>query len=405
MKQIDSITPIEGADAIETAHIGGWTAVVRKGEFSEGQQVFYFETDSMLPVKYKTFEFLKPRGTKIVDGEEYHRLKAMRLRGVMSDGLVLPVTAAEEFLAEDAQDPEEFFQTPAPLGEVNYSNLFRVIKYEDPILAKLGGKMTHFPDWITKTDEERIQNLPNLVKYIAESHTEGDWFATEKIDGTSCTIWGRIKNGIFENGVCSRNYGLEEEEDNTYWKIARTPLIEYCGDTLSPLDYLKVKCIEHAREIDGTNEPSFVLQGEIYGEGIQNNPLGVKGQEIRFYNLVIDGKFVSQETLREKFGELMGNWVPVHQVSLDSELETIIAQPDGVKTLVPGANKDAQIEGFVWRNSKATELAIPKRKTAKDIDWSKIPKDRWHLVQKSLDEKVRASFKAISDKYRLKHQD
>lgn len=404
LKTIDSITPIPDADKIECAHIGGWNAVVAKGEFYEGQQVFYFETDSMLPLDKKPFEFLRSRGVKEQDGKEYHRLKAMKLRGVVSDGLLLPFTIIWDFIADPDHQLDVLNQIQEDGGD--FSELFGVIKYEDPILAKLGGKMTHFPDWIKRTDEERIQNLPNLISHIANTNTFSDWYATEKIDGTSCTIWCRINDrGEYEYGVCSRNYGLEEEEDNTYWQIAQTPIIAYFEDTYSPLEYLKLKCLESARaQTWGTNTPTYVLQGEIFGEGIQGNPLRIKGQQIRFFNLLENGKFVLLETLEDRFPELMTHWVPIHPISLQTTMEGIIHQPDGVKTLVTGANPNAQIEGFVWKNKKTDELQIPKRKTAEDIGWSKIPEEKWHLVKQSLDEKIRASFKAISDKYRLKHQ-
>lgn len=247
-----------------------------------------------------------------------------------------------------------------------------------------------------KEKEERF------FKYFIKN--PDDWYATEKIDGTSCTIWCRINDkGCYEYGVCSRNYGLEEEEDNTYWKIAKTPSIEYAEELMSPLDYLKLKCLEDARS-GVTNTPAYVLQGEIFGEGIQNNPLGIKGQEIRFFNLVVDGVCVTGDSIEQEYRELLSRWVPTHPVSLQDSMERIIAQPDGVTTLVPNANKTAQIEGFVWRNKTTPELEIHGRKTEDEIDWSKIPEEKWDLVKESLHEHLRASFKVISDKYRLKHQ-
>lgn len=157
LKTIDKITPIDGADRIETAHIGGWMVVVGKGEFYEGQQVFYFEPDSLLPVERSYFENLKPRGTKIINGVEYHRLRTVKLRGQISQGLALPFSVINEI----ESDPDTQLDILNKIEEDggNYSKLFGVIKYEDPILAKLGGKMTAFPDFLQKTDEIRIQSL------------------------------------------------------------------------------------------------------------------------------------------------------------------------------------------------------------------------------------------------------
>lgn len=348
LRTIDSITPIAGADSIEAAHIGGWTSVVRKGEFSEGQKVFYFETDSMLPLNKKPFMFLRSRGVTKYDGQEYHLLKAMRLRGVISDGLVMPISILKDFTSRAGEEEDD-----------DYTDLFGVLKYEDPIDS---GSL-QFPNWLSKTNELRIQNLPELVDYIAKTNSSEAWYATEKIDGTSCTIWC---DG--DCGVCSHNYGLTSG-DNVYWNIAKTPSINYEGRLLSPLDYLKAKSSGYKR---------LALQGEIFGEGIQNNPLGIKGQRILFFNLNVNGAYITMDTVKTEYKELLDHWVPIHPISLQPSMEQIIAQPDKVTTLVSGA-KPVQIEGFVWRNKKAIVIKLPG------------------------DEYLRASFKVIADRYRLKH--
>lgn len=94
IKQIDSIQPIDGADAIEAAMIGGWAVVVKKGDFKPADHVLYFEIDSILPKGYPEFEFLMARssGTYSTDeGDtlEGHRLRTIKLRGVLSQGLIL----------------------------------------------------------------------------------------------------------------------------------------------------------------------------------------------------------------------------------------------------------------------------------------------------------------------------
>lgn len=411
IKKIDKITPIEGADRIECAHIGGWMVVVGKGEFYEGQQVFYFEPDSLLPVNRSYFINLKPRGVKLIDGNEYHRLRTVKLRGQISQGLVLPFSIINEI----EPDPDRQLDVLTEIEESggNYSKLFGVIKWEDPILAKLGGKMKHFPEFIQKTDEERIQNLPKLVEQIEKERSNSDWYATEKIDGTSCTIWARItEEGVLESGVCSRNYGLEEEDDNTYWKIAKTPMIPYefastdDSGLCTPLEYVKMKCLEDARSMSGTNTPIYALQGEVFGEGIQKNPLGMRGQHFRVFNLVHNGVRVLRSEIVKDYQELLKVWVPIHdELILPNTMEGIVSQPDGVFSSVPGCQPNRQIEGIVWRNYNSNEIKVEKRKSLDEIDWSKIPEEKWDLVRKSVDEPVMASFKAISNEYLAKLKD
>lgn len=88
IQTIDDVQPIENADSIEVALVGGWNIVIRKGEFKKGDKAFYFEIDSMLPLEDKRFSFLESRGKKIQNGILYHRLKTAKLRGQISQGLL-----------------------------------------------------------------------------------------------------------------------------------------------------------------------------------------------------------------------------------------------------------------------------------------------------------------------------
>lgn len=407
-KKVDSLTPIVDADRIEVAHIGGWNVIVGKGEFQEGEEIFYFETDSMLPLDCPVFEFLRPRGVKTVDGKEYHRLKAMKMRGVVSDGLILPLSILEQFVP-DPEERSNIEQSVFAKCLGDYSELFGVIKYEDPVLAKLAGKMSAFPNFIVKTDEERVQNLKNLVNHIAEQDENGEWYATEKIDGTSCTIYAVVLNdSSVKTGVCSRNYEIEEDDENVYWQIAKSEFIQEKGcEPESPLNWLTR--LAQANVSTKLKHPeknvSFVLQGEIFGEGIQSNSLGVKGHHIRFFNFILNGRRSLLRDTQLLFPHIYEHWVPVFKdLVLPKTMEEIIAQPEGITTRVPEATKPAQIEGLVWRNLNKREVGVTKRKNLDEIDFSKIPEEKWDLVKASVEQPTLASFKALSDKYRLKHQ-
>ena len=397
LKKIDSITPIEGADKIECAHIGGWTCVVGKDEFYEGQIVYYFEVDSLIPLDNPKFKFLEQRGKMInhEDGKTYHRLRTIKLRGQISQGLILPYTVGYEGV-----DPDKFTEIAIDIQKNkhgDWSEFFGVIKYEPPIPAQLRGQVKMWPEWITHTDEERIQNLDKDVLDEILNDRE-NWIATEKIDGASTTIWGKCdSNGEITSGVCSRNWGLEYDEDNTYWKMALTPIIKYLpqGPLSNPHDYVKAKAYE-LYDYD-KQEHSVVLQGETFGESIQNNPLKIKGQKIRFFNLFIDGKQVPFNELPD---ELENVWVPTHDFILADTSEEAIKQIDGLTTNVPEANQDSKIEGIVWRHQSKEFLDIKK-----EVDLNKVPEEKRELVKAKIkEEKVKASFKVISNSYLLKHE-
>lgn len=245
---ISDIQPIEGADAIELAIVDGWKVVVaRSVDHKVGDYVVYCEIDSFLPIKDE-FEFLRKTSyKKLKDGSEGFRLKTIKLRGQVSQGLILPMSVFADFgwTAYEGLDVSE------RLG---------ITKYEPPMPAELQGKVKGlFPSFIPKTDEERVQNLTKeyeMMKY----QSKHQFYVTEKLDGSSATFY--FKDGEF--GVCSRNLELIETEGNTFWKVARE------------LD------LENKLKENGKN---LMLQGELIGESIQGNPYKIKGQTIRFFNI------------------------------------------------------------------------------------------------------------------------
>src|SRR5260221_575643 len=94
IQKVLDIQPIPNADAIEVVTINGWKVVSKKGEFKIGDLCVYFEIDSFLPIKPE-FEFLrKSCYRKMADGSEGFRLRTIKLRGQISQGLVLPRLAA-----------------------------------------------------------------------------------------------------------------------------------------------------------------------------------------------------------------------------------------------------------------------------------------------------------------------
>lgn len=230
IRKIIDIQSIPNADAIEVVTVDGWECVSKKGEFKVGDLCVYFEVDSFLPVRPE-FEFLRKgcfrSTTYLGDG---FRLKTIRLRGQLSQGLVLPVST--------------FLFTKEPEVDDDVTGLLGVQKWEVPISAQLAGicKST-FPSWIRKTDQERIQNLYN--KYH-EQYKDTVFTATMKLDGSSMTVY--YKDG--EVGVCSRNMDLIEDDNNTFWKTAKSYEL---------LNALKLY---------GKN---IALQGELMGPGVQGN--------------------------------------------------------------------------------------------------------------------------------------
>ncbi|OIN57943.1 RNA ligase (ATP) [Arsenicibacter rosenii] len=297
IQRINALTPIEGADAIERASVLGWQLVVKKGEFQAGDLAVYCEIDSLLPDRPE-FDFLKPRGM---------RIRTVRLRGQVSQGICFPlaIVPAGAVLEEGADCTE----------------LLGVRKYEPPMPACLDGVAKgRFPSFIPKTDETRVQVLQEVLDtYLGER-----CYVTEKLDGSSATYF--VNNNEF--GVCSRNLELLEDQENSFWKVARQ------------LD------IENKLRATGKN---IALQGELVGEGIQGNKLKLRGQTVYFFNAFdIDrSRYFSFQEFVELLTRLDLPMVPVLAVdyALQNSIDTIVGMATRKSTLC----KEAWAEGIIIR--------------------------------------------------------
>jgi RNA ligase (TIGR02306 family) len=172
IREISQLLPIENADKIELAIIDGWKVVVSKG-LNVGDRIVYCEIDSFLPIKPE-FEFLrKSCYKKLADGTEGFRLKTIKLRGQISQGLCIPLNQLPQ-IADKA------------IGN-DVSDILGIIKYEPPIPAQLQSICKgNFPSFLKKTDEERVQNLGKEYKEYLTSNKQ--FYASVKLDGSSATV-------------------------------------------------------------------------------------------------------------------------------------------------------------------------------------------------------------------------
>ena len=311
---IDNIIPIEGADRVEQAIVGGWHIMVRKGQFQIGDLAIYFEIDSKVPEKPE-FEFLAAKHYK-VKTQKYFK------GTVISQGLLM---SAEDFGWENTTTDQFAGNTPIikrPDGsyltegdfltkelEVTYAeaednkrkansadkykkmaqrrpNIFKK-KWAQWMMRRNWGKKVMFfffgkkkdkknewPTWVVKTDEERIQNLV----YMIPTFQNEKWIPTEKIDGTSTTFtMKRGKRGKNDFFICSRNVVFDKPdkkcfyETNVYTEMAEKYDIENVLKSI----------------LDKNKNLLFVtIQGETYGEGVQKRDYSIKGHDFMAFNLI-----------------------------------------------------------------------------------------------------------------------
>ena len=318
IRQIDNIQPIEGADMIELATVGGWKVVVAKDvNHKVGDLVVYCEIDSFLPIEPE-FEFLRKSSyKKMADGTEGFRLKTIKLRGQVSQGLILPLKDAYEVFKRNTPNIDmDWFEG------LEVTEMLNIVKYEPPVPAQLSGQVKGmFPSFLKKTDEERVQNL---VKEFP-IYKLAKFYVTEKLDGSSVTYY--VKDGVF--GVCSRNLDLLEDENNSMWKFA---IESGLRDRLVGL---------------GKN---LAVQGEIIGEGIQGNPYKRIGQTVRIFNGFDIDKYdyLSLSELIELVKVLEVRTVPILDLdfTLPGTIDELLSYADSKSVL----NEKFDREGVVIRS-------------------------------------------------------
>jgi RNA ligase (TIGR02306 family) len=307
IRRIDDINPIEGADAIEVATVGGWKVVIKKGEFAVGDLAVYCEIDSWIPIEVAPFLQKGDRAYEF-EGVTGNRLRTVRLRGQISQGLLLPIAVA-----------------PGSEVGADVSDILNIKKYEAPVPAQLAGDVNGtFPGFIPKTDQERIQNLgTELAEWKTKNLT---WEVTEKLDGSSMTVF--FRDGEF--GVCSRNYDLKRSESNSLWKTALSENME-----------VKMRAL-------GKN---IAIQGELIGEGIQGNPYKIRGQQFYVYDVYdIDAGRYYNANLRQKLvAELGLKHCPVMNAEYrlgNDTIDTLLAQAEAKTVML---DNGPEREGLVFK--------------------------------------------------------
>ena len=321
IRKIASIRPIPGADAIECVTVDGWDVVTKKGEFSAGDLVVYLEIDSWVSTDLAPF-LSKGKEPREFNGIKGERLRTVKLRGQISQGLILPLSVLS--VETDSGDY---------LGDWNQfeghdvTERLGIQKWERPINPQLAGLAKgNFPSFIPKTDQERIQNC----KHVLEDREER-YEVTIKLDGSSFTAYHR--DG--EVGVCSRNLELKETENNAFWQVAR-----------------KYRVLELLAQ-----EGNYAIQGELIGPSIQGNQEKLKELDLYVFDVFdIDSqsylnawdRYALVDKLKLKHVPILG-----HNEQAPEDLQAALKYAEGT-SLNPAVNR----EGVVFKSTRNPSLSF-----------------------------------------------
>ena len=333
IQKISNLVPIEGKDRIELAAIQGWRVIVQKGTFNIGDQCVYVEIDSVMP-ECEEFEFLR---------KNHFRIQTMKMGGVISEGICFPMSVQPQRdlpyeWDEDVTDilgvtqyvPTMDVETPsAPTKKKKYPRwIMRNKVLRRLILGKKKKNNEEFPDFISKTDEIRIQNWPDVLT------DKEPYIITEKIDGCSATYaLKRIKRFLlpdkFEYYVCSRNKRWLKRDNSVYWQISEMYDME---------DILRCMI---------GSDDWIAIQGECIGPKIQGNKYHTLGVEFFVFNVVTPSGRKNSVDAAKQVGEYELHHVPI--------LDTDYTLPDTVEEMLEYAHGESVIwptlrEGVVCRS-------------------------------------------------------
>ena len=380
--RVDDIKPIEGRDRVECAVVGGWTIMVRKGQFHPGSLGIYFEIDSQVPekepfmflaqkkFKIKTQKYKTPNGqfwsqgllmapedfnwymndirTAIIEmdatnDEGYHAVdnesrfltKRLGVTYAVAEDNARKSGSMDKYKKMAQRNPKLFAKKPIRwLMRRNWGKKLLFV-----LFGKKKDKKGGWPAWVKKTDEERIQNMPWILQ------NKEPWIATEKIDGTSTTFtMKRGKFGKFDFYVCSRNVVFDKPDKVCFY------------DSNVYLEMAEKYDIENALKDILKSNPKLewvTIQGETYGPGIQKRDYSATEHKFAAFNFITstEGRWNSLEA-KELLAFYDIPWVPI----IDKEF----ILPDTVEELLDIATDMSVIdggmrEGLVFRSLDGTQ--------------------------------------------------
>lgn len=382
IRRIKKLLPIEGADKIELALVDGWQVVVKKGEFTEGQLAVYFEIDSWVPTNVAPFLTKDGYEPKEYNGVKGERLKTIKLRKQLSQGLLLPVKGLEGLKnigtgAGDRYRPDELEEG------TDVTEALGVLKWEvaekETNNVATGSKTRSFPFFLRKTDQERAQNYGRLI----EANLDTQFEVTVKKDGSSLTVfrvdpsspyykdakkqvegklslWERIKRLVLRKkdepvfGICSRNQQLPLEGNSNFHLGAAIPLAAL-------------------RIMNG----SYAIQGELVAPDIQGNYENVKSVEFHMFDLWNIDK--QEYVLPEDRRDVADSYLIPHATVVDKgTLRSILQLQEG---------EDPVAKLLVYASGEGDNAGVMRE----------------GVVFKAMDKDF--SFKVISNEYLLKKKD
>lgn len=330
---IDKVYEHNNANALELARVSGlgYQFVVQKGRFKSGDIVIYFPVDSLLPGP-----MIDKLGlTGKLSGPDKNRVKTIKLRGQISQGLVAPVEDAVELYP----NIREYH-----VGD-SVMEIIGVEKYEPPVVSSNSGNLVPLPYNVSRYDLENAQNYPDVVSEILGRPV----IVTEKVEGSH---WG-VSAEFYTDGtmgsveVFQRNYKIEplsRGDEHNWFTAARRMTVDESIDNAETVLNLLYEKLADSTQAGYINR--VTVRGEIVGPGIQGNYYNLPDYYVYVFEIEVNGKPVDAYTFTELASELNLRTVPILFKGLLSEFlanDSLEEASDGKSVI----NSDKLREGVV----------------------------------------------------------
>lgn len=269
--KIEAIEPIEGADRVELARVGLYRSVVPKDEYVAGELALYIPEQAIVPDALLHEIGLEGK----LAGSRKNRVKAMRFRGALSQGIVCRPKAIFGEVMEDGTVIRESVAARVFANEANLAKSLGITKWAPVVPASMNGVAFACPDLIRWIDIENVKRYPNVFE------PREMVLATEKIHGTACCITLDIESKLLyvtSKGMGSKGLAIEASDRNVYWRAVK----KY--DVAQKLwDFAFKWAIDHDSPLKRIG-----LFGEVYGKGIQDLHYGTVSPEFAVFDLLVE---------------------------------------------------------------------------------------------------------------------
>lgn len=290
IEEVESVKPHPNADRLELIKLKGmnWQCVAKKDDLKPDSKVLYYPVDSIIPDSSLELYGLKGK----LSGPNKNRVKTIKLRGEISQGLVVPANLFFSLAPDSWLEPGK-----------DVTEMVGVIKYEAPEIICKNAWLNPLPNGVPVYDIEGADNYPEIIEYLMDKEV----VITEKLEGTNFSATLDHENKFWVN---QRKHTVvaREGEEHTFWKVAKE--LE-----------LQTILAELKKDYSSTygNANTVTLRGELVGPGIQKNIYGFNKPQLFFFDLLIDGKYLDTMLFEATCMEYKLNSCPL--LSFDTTLK------------------------------------------------------------------------------------